>query len=331
MQSAQTGLQLSQQIGDRESEGQIYNDLGLITAEQNQTNQARDYFEKSLLIAQETGDRRLEAQNLNNMGMISGMDENDYTAARMHFEKMLEIVQEIGNRVGECHALGNLGWVASMQGAFGPARVFQEDSLTIARETGHRYQDAYTLINLSAMLVTQENYVDSLGFAIQALDTSQSIGDRSAEAWALTYLGYTNSGLGNHNEAMNSYQKALDIRRMLNQPALAMEPLAGLAQIELSKDNPSGALSFAEDILSHLKDGGNLEGTEEPLRIYLTLYLTLVENHDSRANQVLEDAHSLLTDQVGKIKEESHKNMFIQNVPWRRKIEELWLQSQEKK
>ena len=79
-----------------------------------------------------------------------------------------------------------------------------------------------------------------------------------------------------------------------------------------------------------MKEGGNLEGTEEPLRVYLIVYLTLVKNQDTRANQVLEDGHSLLRDLVSKIKEQSHKEMFVQNVPWRREIEGLWLQNQKK-
>ena len=328
VQAAQTGLQLTQQIGDRESEGHLYNDLGLITIEQRKTDQARDYFEKSLLIAQETGDRRLEAQTLNNMGIISGMDENDYAAARSYYEKMLEIVQEIGNRVGECYALGNLGWVASMQGDFEQAHNYYQESLIIAREAGNRPQETYGMINLGAMMVSQENYADALGYTIQALKLARKLGDRSAEAWALTHLGYANLGLGNFGNASSRFQAALDIRYSFNQQSLAMEPLAGLARAELNKGNLEAALSHVENILSHLAEGGNLEGTEEPLRIYLIVYLALVKNHDSRADKVLKDAYSSLREQVRKIKEQTHQDMFVQNVPWRREIEELWLQNQ---
>lgn len=331
IQAAQIGLQLTQQIGNRESEGHLYNDLGLITIEQRKTDRARDYFEKSFLIAQETGDRRLEAQTLNNMGMISGMDENDYATARSYYEKMLEIVQEIGNRVGECHALGNLGWAASIQGDFVQARKYFEEALTIARESGNLPQEAIILINLGAMRVTEGNYSKALTHVEQGLNMFKKIGDRSAEAWSLTYLGHANLGSSDFKKAMAAYQKALEIRRSLEQHSLAMEPLAGMAQVELTKGNVAAALIFVKEILLHLTEGGNLEGTEEPLRIYLTVYLTLVKNHDPHANQVLKDAHSLLREQAMKIKEQTHKDMFIQNVPWRREIEEHWQQSQAKK
>jgi predicted ATPase/class 3 adenylate cyclase len=328
IQVAQIGLQLIQQVGDRLSEGHTLNELGLIALDQGEIEQARAYFEKSLILAKETGNRRMEAQVLNNMGNISGMFENNYNAARVFFEKTLEIVQEIGNRVGESHALGNLGWVTSMQGDFKQARIYQEESLKVARETGNRYQEAYTLINLSAMMVTLENYLEALENAKRALDVTHKIGDSSGDAWALTYLGHANLGLGNHQEAINAYRAALDIRRSLNQKSLAMEPIAGLAQVEMNRGETVVALLYIEHILSHFASGGNLDGTEEPLRVYLTAYKLLAANRDSRADQLLDIAHALLQKQVNKIKDRINKKMYVQNVPWRKEIEELWLQNQ---
>ena len=331
IQIAQTGLKLTQQVGDRASEGQIFNALGLITLEQKESDQARIYFEKSKVIAKKTGNRRLEAQVLNNMGLISGLHENDYTAAGKYYEKMLEIVQEIGSRIGECYALGNLGWTMSMQGDFAQARSYFLQALTIARETGDRSQETYGTINLGAMMVSQEIYSDALVYTEQALNLARNLRDRSAEAWALTHLGYAQLGLGNFENASGRFQTALDIRNSFGQLSLSMEPLAGLAQVELEKDNPAVALTFVENVLSYLTEGGNLEGTEEPLRIYLTVYLTLVKNYDPRANQVLQDVHSLLKEQVGKITVQTHKETFLQNVPWRREIEEHWQQNQASK
>lgn len=331
VQLAEVGLQLTQQVGDRESEGRTLNQLGLITLEQSEPDHARAFFEKSLVIAQETGNHRLEAQVLNNMGKISGEIENDYVTARRFFEKTLEIVREIGNRIGECYALGNLGWAASMGGDFEQARIYYTERLTVARELGNRYLEAYGMINLSAMLVSQEIYSVAFEDAEQALNLARKFGDRSAEAWALTYLGYANLGLGNFRNATDRFQTALDIRHSLGQEILAMEPRTGLAQVELGQDDPGAALTYVEHILSHLAEGGNLEGTDEPLRIYLTVYLTLVRNRDPRADQVLEDAHTLLEEQVSKIQEQAHKEMFVQNVPWRRQIEDLWQQNKTSK
>jgi tetratricopeptide (TPR) repeat protein len=328
IEAAQTGIELSQQVGDRAGEGQLYNDLGLILIEQKDHNQARDYFEKSLLIAQETNNRRLEAQVLNNMGKISGMIENDYVASRRFFEQALEIVIEIGNRTGEGYVLGNLGWAASVAGDFEHARSYFTERLTVSRESGNRYLEMYGMINLGSMLVTQQIYSEALVYTEQSLILARNLKDRSAEAWALTFLGFAHLGAGNLSEARDQFQTAYDIRVSLEQNTLAMEPLAGLAQVELDRDHPAAALVFTDRILSYQAEGGNLEGTEEPLRIYLTVYLTLMANQDPRAGEVLDHAHFQLMEQVGKIQVQADKDIFINNVPWRRKIEELWRQKQ---
>jgi predicted ATPase/class 3 adenylate cyclase len=329
IQVAQTGLQLIQQVGDRLSEGMTLNDLGLIALDQGKIEQARFYFEKSLLIAQEIGNRRLEAQVHNNMGALSGNYESDFATAGKYFERTLEIVQEIGDRNGESYALGNLGWVTSMQGDFEQAWIYQDESLKVARETGNRYHESIVLINLSAMLIAQENYSEAFANANQALNLTRKFGYRSSEAWALTYYGHASLGLGNHPEATRAYQSALNIRQALEQQSLAMEPLAGLTQTALEEGNPVTALVHVEKILSHFTNGGDLDGTEEPLRVYLTAYLALTANYDPRANQILEDAHSLLEEQVNKIQVPTNRKMYVNNVPWRRQIEELWKQKQQ--
>jgi predicted ATPase len=330
IEAAQAGIELTQQIGDRPGEGQLYNELGLIYLEQRKHARAREYFEKSLSIAQETGNRRIEAQVLNNLGNISGMFDNDYINARRFFEQALEIVREIGNRTGEGFALGNIGWVASIAGDFDLARSCLMGRLTIARESGNLYLETFAMINLGAMMVTQENYSDALDFLEQSLELASKLKDRSIEAWAWTFLGFAHLGLGNLHDARGRFQAAYDIRHSLGETALAMEPLAGLAQVELDNSDSAGALGYVQIILSHLEGGGSLEGTEEPLRIYLTIYLTLVANRDHRAELVLENAYSVLQKHVSSIQGQANQEMFVQNVPWRRQINTLWMQKQAK-
>jgi hypothetical protein len=72
--------------------------------------------------------------------------------------------------------------------------------------------------------------------------------------------------------------------------------------------------------------GGNLEGTEEP-SIYLTIYQTLVTVVTRAPVRFGRCAFSF--EQTG-WQIQTSKNVY-QNVPWRRQIDELWQQDQEKK
>ena len=321
---AKNGIQLAQKIGDQKNEGEILNQLGLIMLELRDATSARTQFEQSLLIAQETGSRRLEAQVTNNLGNISGTIEHDYIVARTQFEKTLEIVQEIGNRSGECFALGNLGWVASMQGDFERAKQYQEESLAIARETGNRYSEAYGLINLSAIASTLADYATAQNYAEQGLGISRKCNDRSTEAWAFTYLGHAYLGKPDFENARQAYREAIEIRHDLDQPILGMEALAMLAQVEFESGKQADAMAHAEKIMAYLETGGTLDGTEEPIRIYLTVYLILNKNRDPRSIRILENAHSLLQEQVARLKDETYKRMYVENVPWRRDVERRW-------
>jgi len=324
IQSAETGIKLAHEADNKVVEGQILNDLGLINIEMRRLESTRLHFENSLRIAQQAGHRRLEAQVHNNLGNLAGMFELNYSDASRHYEKTLEIVREIGNRIGEGFAFGNLGWVASMQGDFERARQYQAEALSIARETGNRYQEAYCLINLSAIAVSQENYLAGLEHTQKSLLIAEKIGERSGEAWALTYLGHSHLGLNELKSAMKAYQAAVNIRRELEQPPLLMEPLAGMIQVFLKQKDYDSAFAHCEEILTYLSSGGTLDGAEEPVRVYLTIYQTLVIRHDPRANKILRAAHELLQTQISRIQDENNRTLYVQNVPWRRELMEIW-------
>ena len=324
IEAAQRGIELARQDGNQIQEGYILNDLGLIMLQERQPNKAYNQFTQTLEIARQAGDRRLEAQALNNLGNVVGMIRREYLAAKGLFENALDIFQEIGNRRGEGFALSNLGWISAMQGDFTNARTYQEQALTIARETGNRYQESYSLINLSMLAVAQEDFSHAYNFAIQALDLSRRIGDSSGEAWALTFLGHAYLGVNELDSAKDSYRQAFDIREKLEQTSLGTEPLAGLAHTAYLANDIETAKKHAQTILDHLNSGGTLEGTEEPTRIYLSLYQILKAVNDTRSDEVLDSAYNLLMNQVSLLSDSGSRYMYIHNVPWRHDIVELW-------
>lgn len=131
-------------------------------------------------------------------------------------------------------------------------------------------------------------------------------------------------GLGQPNEAAAAYQLAVDSLRALDLPHVATEPLAGLARLALAQGNHANALEHVEQILTHLSGGGTLDGTNEPLRIFLTCYEVLHAAGDPRAVGVLETAYTMLQDQAAKITDDAMHRSFLENVPYHRAIEAAW-------
>ncbi|MGZ9221499.1 MAG: ATP-binding protein, partial [Anaerolineales bacterium] len=324
MRVAQEGRRLAQVYGVPVKEGYILNSMGLIAIEQKDPAIAHGYLEKALSIAKETGDRRLESRSLANLGYSAGLIRQDYPSAREYFEEGYAIMHEHGERAAECTALGNLGWVAGMQGDFLAARWYLEQALLAAREVGNLYLETNSLINLSAITGAGNEAQSSLAYAQNALTLSSKTGDRAGEAWSLLYMGYACLLLNELEQAEESFRQSIAIREELGQPGPRTEPVAGLIQTLLLKGESTAAMSETEKIISYLEAGGTLEGTEEPLRVYYACHLALENAQDPRSHTVLATAVQLLEAQVSKLRDEGSRQMYVENVPWRLAIQQVW-------
>ncbi len=322
---SERGLLLARQAGDRYRESQLLNTLGMVAMEQRDLAAARSRFETSLRIARESGNLQALALPLNNLGMVTGY-QGDFSAALGYYEQSLAISRQIGNRAGEGIALGNLGWAAGTLGEYGKARDYSGQQLRIAQEVGDRYSETYALINLSAYTGALGDYNTSLQAAEDGLHLSQQIGECMAEAWALTYLGHSRFALGQLAGAAEAYRAALEIRQGQNQPLLATEPAAGLARVALATGDLAAAQQYLQPVLAYLEGGRDLDGTDEPLRVYLTCYLVLHAGGDPGAKTILETAYGLLQSRAANIPNQAARDSFMENIEYHQAILSAWRQ-----
>jgi len=320
MRQALIGLQIARQHELRIDQARILTVMGLIALEQKDPTPAHQYLEESLHITRELNKRSMQAYAVNNLGLAESSLKGNYALASEYFEESYKISKEIGERYQEGVALANLGFMAGIQGNISAAYLHHEHSLIVAREIGNTYQETYTLINLSALSGLQNDGVMAFDYAKQADALARKIHDRVAEAWAMLYTGHAQLLAGNYADARKAYQKSVSIRNELNQPALSMEPIAGMLETALQQCDMDTASSETQRILDYLDTGGLLEGTDEPLRIYNAVYQFLDQTKDPRARQVLQTANQLLETQVSKFKEEQIRKSFVENFPWRKAI-----------
>jgi predicted ATPase/class 3 adenylate cyclase len=321
LHNAQLALEFSGRAGvDPSGQSRALNILGLISWDKNDYNSACKYLGQALVLASENNDRRVVAMSLNNLGNLEG-SEGDYSTARDHYEEALRIVREIGDQPKEGLLLNNLSWIVGLLGDYPAARAYAQQALRLSRQIGDRSAESYTLINLSALAGREGDNAVALGDGEKALAIALELGDPSMEAWALTCLGHAQAGLGDLEAAGKVYKEALEIRRRLQQPHLACEPLAGLARVALAQGQPAVALGWVEDILAYLEGGSELIGLDEPLRVYLTCYQALKANQEPRAEQVLVAASQLLQLQAARISDTTARRAFLENVPFHRDIQ----------
>jgi predicted ATPase/class 3 adenylate cyclase len=330
MKYAKDGLQLARVLGRRVEEGRALSSMGLITLESKQPGLAQAYLEEALKIARETKERTLEQRAVANLANSAAFLQRDYEMARTYYEQAYTLAVELGDRYAQGIALGNIGWASGMLGDFTTAKKYYEQALFIAREIGNLYYETLTLMNLSGVAEAQQSAQEALQYALDANALAKKTGDKQGEAWSYLYLGHAYSLIGQLQDAKIVFEQALHLRRELRQPALATEPMAGLIQVALRTNEISIANNLMEELMVYLSEGGTLDGTEEPLRIYLACYIALERTKDPRAAQILETAMQLLEAQVSKFNNEQSRRMYIENVPWRRAIEQSWLARKEK-
>lgn len=324
MEIAQQGRRLAQLYGEPLKEGYILNAMGLIAIELKDPSGAYTCFEEALVIAKEKKDRRLESIILSNLGNLAGVIQQDYVSAREYYEMGYVLIHERGERPAECGVVGNLGWVSGRLADFFTARSYLERSLALSREIGNPYQETNALINLSAVAGAMNDPHSSLFYAKGALELSRKARDRSSEAWSLLYKGYAHLLLQELQEAEDAFRRSAEIRDGLGQPSLKTEPVAGLIESLLLSGAEDAAQVETESLLAYLENGGSLEGTEEPLRVYLTCYLSLKKANDQRSSSLLHSAAQLLDSQVSRLRDDVSRRQFVENVSWRTAIQQAW-------
>lgn len=318
------GLELARKSGKRVEVGRSLSSLGLIALELKVSRMAQLYLEEAVAIARETKERTLQSRAIANLANWAANMQRDYPMARAYYQQAYTLAVELGDRYQQGISIGNIGWVSGMLGDFNAAQKYYEQALIIAREIGNLNYETLTLMNLSGMAEVQGNAREAVQYAREAIALSRRTADKPGEAWSYLYLGHAFSLMGQYEDAKIAFEQALNFRRELRQPALATEPMAGLIQVALHKKDFPFANRLTEELMGYLAEGGTLEGTEEPLRVYLACYNTLDKIGDPRSAKVLEAAMNLLEAQVSKIHDEQSRRMYIENFPWRRKLEEIW-------
>ena len=191
--------------------------------------------------------------------------------------------------------------------------------MTGSREVGIRTWGGYAILHLAYVAYALGASEQALPSVQQALDLAQETGDRGLTADAMSHLGHYLEAFGQGEAAVATYEGSMTLRREMGLVNASVEPQAGLARVCLAGGKLAPALGYVEEILSHL-ESGTLEGTEQPLLVYLTCYRVLRAAADPRAEVVLEEGYRLLQEIAGKITDPELRSSFLENVAAHREV-----------
>lgn len=312
-------LEICQQIGDRFAEGTVAHNLAVSLQQRGDYTAAGEYFEQALSVRREIGAREGEGETAISLGEFF-RHQGDYAQAEEHCRQALRRFSEMGDRLREASSLNGLGRIALEQGDYDGARKRFERALSILRELGDP-GEGRVLSDLGRLHRLLGDAEKATACGEKALSLAQDAIFPEDEAIAWTHLGHALAALEQVAEAAHAYRRALDLRRAMDQPHLATEPLAGLARLALAQGDLAQAQGRVGEILAHL-ESGTVCGTDEPLQVYLTCYRVLRAARDPRASEILATAYQLLQKRAATIEENALRRSFLENVAAHREIAE---------
>ena len=305
----EAALALYRDLGDRMGEAKALSNLGIVHSNLEERSEARTCHEQSLQLRRSIGDRMGESIALFELGVLSD-EQGDVSGALELYTSSLEISRKIGNRRNEGIILNDMAYVLMRLGEYAAAQASLEKSLQIKHSLGNRGAEGYTLSSLALLNYRTGEIQQAQQVCQQALEIAKETNDRFLEGLADTLLGHTLVEMGRPSEALLAYQQAATAYGELGRNNYRMEALAGIASVHLKTGQDQAALEQVEAILRHLETG-SLEGTDEPLRVYLVSYQVLAANQDPRAPEIIRRAHQVLMEQSDQIANPAGRQAFL--------------------
>lgn len=222
------GLESAREIGDRQAQAWMLNDLGMAYGVQHMP-EAVECFEQALELSGVDSERGARAAaNVAQAYVDLGRFDEAWSAA----ERSLAIQRQQGNRYLEGVSLGILGRASRELGQFTDAVEQLELALTIFRELGQQYGEADCLTDLADALLCLDQVDAAIARLRESLAISREIGAVHAEAVTLQLLGHALGRSGDQGQARSQLTEALRLFEELGDRAQADEVRTALAGLD---------------------------------------------------------------------------------------------------
>ena len=274
---------------------------------------AEAHMKQSLELAREVGDRRVESTSLSQLG-IHALQRGDYGRARACYREALGLARANGDRALESGVINNLGDVEQLLGNYAAALELFEQGRKLCAEIGQRQADAYLLCNMAGCALRRGDAAEAIEWSEQAIGLALTLKDPDLQASLMSTRGHAFSALGRHDEAAASYRDATALYRKIGRPTMVPEPVAGLARLALKRQSIDEAVAHIDSIVAHFDAGGTVDGTEDPLWIYLTCHVVLGAAGAPRGAEFLSLGHRLLMQRAEPLAA-AERASFLGSVP----------------
>jgi len=224
-----TGLASARVLGDRQAEGWMLNNLGMVYGRQRMP-EAVECFEQAMAIYRDLGDVRGESRAATNVANAY-FDLSRFSEALEAAQRSLAIQRRAGKRYGEGIALGIIGGASRELGRSREGIDHLQAALAIFRELGDRMTEADALSDLGEAYLGLDQVAEAIGSLSESLAIWQDIDDRFGQAATLQRLARAQQLTGDKDQARASLRQALRLFEELDDRAHAAEVRQSLTEL----------------------------------------------------------------------------------------------------
>ncbi|MEM6737095.1 MAG: tetratricopeptide repeat protein, partial [Bacteroidota bacterium] len=182
-----------------------YNHLGNIYSDQNQFEEALNYYQKSISFMR--NQERRKAITTMNIGLIHYRLE-DYEIATEYFLNSLEVAQRIEAKLVIAHCYQKIGLVKRVTEEFEEAKKYYRLAIQQFEVVNDRSMLAYVHSNLAGIYSDEKNFDLAIEELLLSLSIQEEIEDRVGECYTLNNLGRAYKDLGDFQTAINYFSRS---------------------------------------------------------------------------------------------------------------------------
>jgi two-component system NarL family sensor kinase len=206
-------LVLFQKSGDQAGVARVYNNLGILAREANDTEKALMYQNKGLQIRLSTNDPLL-ASSYNNIASIY-QHQGDYPKSLDFYLKGLPIAESNKDQFLQSSILNNIGLIYWKQSRYNEAFEYLEKCLKIEKERNDILGIAGSYNNMAGIRMDQDRYDEALNYCKEAIVHAEKANSNKELARSFTVLGELEYRKKNYDKAVAYGLRGLDKRRKL--------------------------------------------------------------------------------------------------------------------
>ena len=264
-------------------------------------------------------ERRRSAQ----LGILA-TQRGRYGVGRGYYQQALDVARAIGNRSLESGMINNLGEIEQLLGHYDAALDLFQAGRRLCAEIGQRLADAYLLCNMALSAFRRGDAAGSIESSTAAMRLGEELKDRDLQAILRCVRAHAHAALGEWDEAAACYQASLALFRELGRATMPPEPIAGLARIALARGDVEGAMATIGEVVAHFDAGGSVDGTEDPIWIYLTCHQVLAADGLAARRPSSSIAPTRCSASALRCSATRSGRSFLANVPTNRAVVAAW-------